>query len=69
MLNENARRELKSISYQSLGGSLDIVFYERATLVYGSYLARRRPFESSQGSLYRPEKHGDMGNQGHLIQF
>ena len=26
-------------------------------------------FESSQGSLYRPEKHGNIGNWGHWVQF
>ena len=25
--------------------------------------------ESSQGSLYRPEKHGNIGNWGHWVQF
>ena len=28
-----------------------------------------RPSQSSQGSLYRPEKHGNMGYWGHWVQF
>ena len=28
-----------------------------------------RPFESSQESLYRPEKHWNIGNWGHWVQF